>query len=362
WTNPAQLNSTSTVPSSPASAETAAGSMTSRRRISSAPRAVALTSASFSRLTSVAMTLAPSAANASAEARPMPCAAAVTSAVLPLSRSAIPASLSCSAANCHGAVGTVNSPDLRRSAHAAARHPLEPGRQRRRRARGSAAEHRDCRGAGHLPQPYPGRAQARDPTDRQRRGGAQIRPDHRLCHDRHRPGEHVHTHNLAMGNFARDYAFCADARPLSPLPEAERATFQGIIRPDGRVATRNFLGILTSVNCSATAAKLIADQFRGGTLAEFPNVDGVIALGHGTGCGMASEGEAMDVLRRTIAGYARHPNFAGVLILGLGCEANQIGGLMAAEGLSTGPLLHAMTIQDTGGTAKTMREGVARLK
>ncbi|HWI26391.1 MAG TPA: altronate dehydratase family protein [Stellaceae bacterium] len=176
------------------------------------------------------------------------------------------------------------------------------------------------------------------------------------------PGEHVHTHNLAMGNFARDYAFCADARPLSPLPEAERATFQGIIRPDGRVATRNFLGILTSVNCSATAAKLIADQFRGGTLAEFPNVDGVIALGHGTGCGMASEGEAMDVLRRTIAGYARHPNFAGVLILGLGCEANQIGGLMAAEGLSTGPLLHAMTIQDTGGTAKTMREGVARLK
>jgi altronate hydrolase len=176
------------------------------------------------------------------------------------------------------------------------------------------------------------------------------------------PGEHVHTHNLAMGNFDRDYAFCADATPTAMVPEAERATFQGIVRADGRGATRNYLGILTSVNCSATAAKLIADQFRGAALTDFPNVDGVVALGHGTGCGMASEGEAMDVLRRTIAGYARHPNFAGVLILGLGCEANQIGGLMAAEGLDAGPFLHTMTIQETGGTAKTVREGVARLK
>jgi altronate hydrolase len=176
------------------------------------------------------------------------------------------------------------------------------------------------------------------------------------------PGEHVHTHNLAMGNFARDYAFCADARPTALVPARERATFDGIVRSDGRVATRNYLGILTSVNCSATAARLIADQFRGAALADFPHVDGVVALGHGTGCGMASEGEAMDVLRRTLAGYARHANFAGVLILGLGCEANQIGGLMAAEGLEAGPLLHTMTIQETGGTAKTVREGVARLK
>jgi altronate hydrolase len=176
------------------------------------------------------------------------------------------------------------------------------------------------------------------------------------------PGEHVHTHNLAMGNFARDYAFCADARPTDMVPEGERATFQGIVRADGRVATRNYLGVLTTVNCSATAAKLIADQFRGAALADFPNVDGVVALGHGTGCGMASEGEAMDLLRRTIAGYARHANFAGVLILGLGCEANQIGGLLKAERLEPGPLLQTMTIQDTGGTAKTVREGVARLK
>ncbi|HUK07570.1 MAG TPA: altronate dehydratase family protein [Stellaceae bacterium] len=175
-------------------------------------------------------------------------------------------------------------------------------------------------------------------------------------------GEHVHTHNLAMGNFARDYAFCADAKPSVMVSEAERATFEGIVRADGRVATRNYLGVLTSVNCSATAARMIADQFRGTALAEFPNVDGVVALGHGTGCGMASEGLAMDLLRRTIGGYARHPNFAGILILGLGCEANQIGGLMRAEGLAEGPFLQTMTIQETGGTVRTVREGVARLK
>jgi len=176
------------------------------------------------------------------------------------------------------------------------------------------------------------------------------------------PGDHVHTHNVAMGDFARDYAFCADAKPTAFVPENERATFEGIVRTDGRVATRNYLGVLTTVNCSATAARFISDQFRGSALAEFPNVDGVVALGHGTGCGMASEGLAMDLLRRTIGGYARHANFAGILILGLGCEANQIGGLMRAEGLAEGPLLQTMTIQETGGTAKTVREGVARLK
>jgi altronate hydrolase len=176
------------------------------------------------------------------------------------------------------------------------------------------------------------------------------------------PGEHVHTHNVAMGDFARDYAFCADAKPTAFGPEKERATFEGIVRADGRVATRNYLGVLTTVNCSATTARFIADQFRGSALAEFPNVDGVVALGHGTGCGMASEGLAMDLLRRTIGGYARHANFAGILILGLGCEANQIGGLMRAEGLAENALLQTMTIQETGGTVKTVREGVARLK
>src|SRR4051794_25469417 len=129
-----------------------------------------------------------------------------------------------------------------------------------------------------------------------------------------RPGEHIHTHNLAMGDFDRDYAFGADARPTDYVPESRRANFEGIVRADGRVATRNYLGVLTTVNCSASTARFIAQQFHPGILAEFPNVDGVVALGHGTGCGMGSEGEPMELLRRTIAGYARHPNFAGVLI------------------------------------------------
>jgi altronate hydrolase len=171
-------------------------------------------------------------------------------------------------------------------------------------------------------------------------------------------GDHVHTHNMAMGDFARDYAFGIDAHATEP---AAGATFQGIVRADGRVATRNFLGVLTTVNCSASAARFIAEQFRGGALAEFRNIDGVVALGHGTGCGMGVEGEPMALLRRTLAGYARHPNFAGVLVLGLGCESNQIAGLMRAEGLEEGPMLTTMTIQDTGGTTKTVREGVARL-
>jgi altronate hydrolase len=178
-------------------------------------------------------------------------------------------------------------------------------------------------------------------------------------------GEHVHLHNLEYREFERAYEFAAEGMSETGpvLAEADQDTFAGYVRADGSVGTRNFLGIMTTVNCSATAARQIANRMRySGILDDFENVDGVVALTHGTGCGMASEGEAMDVLRRTIGGYARHPNFAGILILGLGCESNQISGLMKAERLASGPLLQTMTIQDTGGTAKTVREGTARLK
>src|SRR3954469_9514914 len=104
-----------------------------------------------------------------------------------------------------------------------------------------------------------------------------------------RPGEHIHTHNLAMGDFDRDYAFGVDARPTDYVPESRRANFEGIVRADGRVATRNYLGVLTTVNCSASTARFIAQQFHPGILAEFPNVDGVVALGHGTGCAWAAK-------------------------------------------------------------------------
>ncbi|MBM3567722.1 MAG: altronate dehydratase [Alphaproteobacteria bacterium] len=173
-------------------------------------------------------------------------------------------------------------------------------------------------------------------------------------------GDHVHTHNLAMGEFARDHAHAQGARPTAYVNNP--ATFQGIVRSDGRVATRNYIGVLTSVNCSATVARHIAEAFRGDALKDYPNVDGVIALTHKTGCGMYAEGEGMDVLRRTIAGYARHPNFAGVLMAGLGCESNQISSLLKAERLGEGPKLQTFTIQETGGTRKTVESGIARIK
>jgi altronate hydrolase len=172
-------------------------------------------------------------------------------------------------------------------------------------------------------------------------------------------GDHVHVHNLSMGDFERDYAFCVEAKPTDFIKP--QATFQGIVRPDGRVATRNYIGIITSVNCSATVARLIARQFEN-RLDDFPNVDGVVALTHKTGCGMASDGEAIDILRRTTAGYIRHANFHSMLLVGLGCEANQINNLLSAQGLKRTDHLHAYTIQDKGGTRKAVEEGVARIK
>ena len=174
------------------------------------------------------------------------------------------------------------------------------------------------------------------------------------------PGQHVHTHNLEFSHFARDYAVGQGAQSTAYVDTP--ATFQGIRRADGRIATRNYVGVLTSVNCSATVARAIADHFRRDihpeALAAFPNVDGVVALTHGGGCATASDGEPLQLLRRTLGGYARHPNFAAILVVGLGCETNQIAGLMEQEGLRSGTALHTFNIQETGGTRKTVAHGV----
>jgi altronate hydrolase len=177
------------------------------------------------------------------------------------------------------------------------------------------------------------------------------------------PGQHVHTQNCGMGDFAKDYAYGVDVKPAPnfDLP----ATFDGIRRPDGRVATRNYIGILTSVNCSAHVASLVADVFRKNPftgenpLADFPNVDGVVALTHKTGCGMTQD-EPLALLRRTLGGFARHANFSAVVVLGLGCEVNQIGGLMEEQKLAG--RLRAMDIQEVGGTRKTVEAGIAFVK
>ena len=178
------------------------------------------------------------------------------------------------------------------------------------------------------------------------------------------PGEHVHTYNLDMGpdkgDFARDYAVGQDVKPPSAGREA---SFMGIKRSDGRVATRNYIGILSSVNCSATAARSIADHFsrrnNPSALRDFTNVDGVVALTHGTGCGMDTEGLGMQILQRTLTGYATHANFAGVLVVGLGCESNQINAWLAQGSLREGETLRVFSIQGSGGTAKTVARGIA---
>ena len=174
------------------------------------------------------------------------------------------------------------------------------------------------------------------------------------------PGQHVHTQNCGMGDFAKDYAYGVD---VTPTPNFDLpATFDGIRRSDGRVATRNYIGILTSVNCSAHVAGMVADIFKknpftgDNPLADFPNVDGVVALTHKTGCGMTQD-EPLALLRRTLGGYARHVNFSAVVVLGLGCEVNQIGGLMQEQKLAG--RLRAMDIQEVGGTRKTVEAGVA---
>lgn len=172
-------------------------------------------------------------------------------------------------------------------------------------------------------------------------------------------GAHVHVHNVTADVTRSDAALAADIR----APATRPATFQGYRRADGRVATRNYIGVLTSVNCSATVARKVADSFPDVLFEDRPEIDGVVALTHTTGCGMAGSGDGADNLRRTLAGYARHVNFAGVLIIGLGCEVMQVSSLFGKEtGLEAGRMLRHMTIQEEGGTLRAIEAGRAIVK
>lgn len=167
-------------------------------------------------------------------------------------------------------------------------------------------------------------------------------------------GAHVHTHNLAMSEARADAAIGVDAQAPQAL---SGATFEGFVRADGSVGTRNYIGVLTSVNCSATVARRIADAFPDAAVPE--GVDGVVAFTHQGGCGGSSLSVDTAVLQQTMAGYARHPNFAGVLVVGLGCEANQIPDWLAREGLKPNPGLRTLTIQEAGGTSRAIDAGMA---
>lgn len=184
-------------------------------------------------------------------------------------------------------------------------------------------------------------------------------------------GDHVHTHNVTVpatsahtsAPATTNYPHPADTSS-STEARATTGAFLGYARPSGRAGTRNYIGILTTVNCSATVAKRIAAHFSPERLAAFPNVDGVVALTHSGGCGMTSSGEAADVLRRTTAGYAAHPNFAAVLVLGLGCEANQVNGVvqLAAHATANPATIRPFTIQEEGGTVAAIRRGIAEVE
>ena len=174
-----------------------------------------------------------------------------------------------------------------------------------------------------------------------------------------RAGDHVHVQNVEFRNTDADYEYSTDLRPVKP---AEGDTFMGYRRENGSVGTRNYIAIVTSVNCSATAARRIADAFGPEELAEYPNVDGVVAFVHGTGCGMAGSGEGFEALQRVMWGYARHPNHAGVLMVGLGCEMNQIDWLLEAYGLKQGPTFQVMNIQGVAGLRRTIELGIEKVR
>jgi altronate hydrolase len=169
-------------------------------------------------------------------------------------------------------------------------------------------------------------------------------------------GEHVHSHNLAYADGLSKTLLSAPAAIRSAAAEPASASFEGYVREDGAVGTRNVIGIIASVNCSATVVRRIARQFESGMPA---GIDAVAPFTHSSGCGMPKSGEGFDVLERTLAGYARHPNFGGVLMIGLGCEVAQIEDMVARQGLTVGPRLRTLTIQEAGGTAQAVERGSA---
>lgn len=180
------------------------------------------------------------------------------------------------------------------------------------------------------------------------------------------PADHVHTHNLALRDFGRDYAFCVDARPVVPATPAELRTFAGYARPGGRAGTRNYVAVISSVNCSASVSHYVRDRFRTNEFQrEFPNVDGVIAFTHKAGCAM-DPGEPQRVLQRVLAGMARHPNISGYVMIGLGCEVNQVEAIRQAHRLDDlQPGEQAPTflnIQAAGGIRKTVEAGVEAVR
>jgi len=180
--------------------------------------------------------------------------------------------------------------------------------------------------------------------------------------DHIRPGEHVHTHNLGLRGFPRDHASGAESQAVQVAPLEERRTFEGYRRSDGRVGTRNTIAIIATVNCSAHVCQAIAHHFTPARLEPYEQIDCVFALVHHAGCGQRQDGPDMMLLRRTLCGMARHPNVGGCVLVGLGCETNQIDDMAAQCGLLELDGPPRLSIQGLGGIAKTTRAGIAAVE
>ena len=174
-------------------------------------------------------------------------------------------------------------------------------------------------------------------------------------------GQHVHVHNIEFRQSQPEHNIGEGVKDIAPLPDTTERFFSGYDRGNGKYGTRNFITILTSVNCSASAAKAIAAHFNEQILADYPNVDGVVAFTHGTGCAMDNTGEGYANLHRVLWGYASHANCGGVLMVGLGCETNQIDDFLSLYGLTENPLFQTMNIQSIGGLRKTITAGIERV-
>ncbi len=178
------------------------------------------------------------------------------------------------------------------------------------------------------------------------------------------PGDWVHVHNLTAGEFDRDYAYATEIPP-DPEPILGR-TFQGYRRANGKAGTRNYIAIISSVNCSASVSKYISNRVAPELLAKYPNVDGVLPLTHKGGCGIQYGGEEHQQLARVLTGFAKHPNVAGYLLVGLGCETGSLGYLLEHGDLvqiaGTAPQdvqrPIVLSMQDCGGTQKTVEAGL----
>ena len=171
-------------------------------------------------------------------------------------------------------------------------------------------------------------------------------------------GQVLTNSNIVFKEFGREHEYCSKYVPTRFVNSSSERTFSGYKRLDGRVGTRNFIAVVSTVNCSATVVHEIASYFTPDKMINYPNVEGVAAFSHSTGCGMELSGEPMNLLNRTLGGYIRHPNVASSLAVGLGCERCQVGGLFSHQGLTENENLKTLVMQENGGTTATIKEGI----